>query len=90
MSPAQAEEEGPKQASLRPGSTPKEEPKEPSPLSVKKKIDDSLQIPLLLQQREMEKQKEYEERAAEDIRELEKDLSEEDLKQMQELDRLFG
>ena len=57
---------------------------------MKKKIDDPLQIPLLLQQREQEKQKEYEERAAQDIKEIEKDLTEEDLKQMKELDTLFG
>ena len=49
-----------------------------------------MQIPLLLQQREQAKLKEYQERQDEDLLEIEKDISDSDLKQMHELDRLFG
>ena len=49
-----------------------------------------MQIPLLLQQREQAKLKEYMERKDEDIMEIERGISDTDLKQMHELDKLFG
>ena len=49
-----------------------------------------MKIPLLLQQREQDKLKEYMERKEEDIKMIEKGISEEDMKEMHELDKLFG
>lgn len=44
----------------------------------------------MLQQREQQKMKEYAERQAEDVKSIEKGVSEADIRQMQDLDRMYG
>jgi hypothetical protein len=44
----------------------------------------------MLQQREQQKMKEYAERQAEDVKAIEKGVSEADIRQMQDLDRMYG
>jgi hypothetical protein len=44
----------------------------------------------MLQQREQQKMKEYAERQSEDVKSIEKGVSEADIRQMQDLDRMYG
>jgi hypothetical protein len=46
---------------------------------LKKKLEDAISIPLLLQEREQQKLKEYAERQAEDVKAIEKGVTEQDL-----------
>ena len=57
---------------------------------MKRRLEDAVSIPLMLQQREQQKMKEYAERQAEDVKAIEKGVSEADIRQMQDLDRMYG
>ena len=53
-------------------------------------LQDSLEIPKMLLDREKQKQQEYKDRGEVDIDTIEKGISQDDKKQMLELDKMFG
>lgn len=54
------------------------------------KTVDSFEIPKLLRERELQKQKEYQEREETDITKIEKGITDEEIKDMRQLDRIFN